>query len=1367
VNIAALAPGEHADAYFNVSITRTVAAYNTSAQFQVTVSGTGVSAVTSPTPRELYVEKLVSQNRNSITSISGPTAVNIGETQTYLLDVTTAPGGYEQVEAFLTFPTRMFQVISTASTYTAPTGATNDKIYADACGWDPVPTSPTYRSCIGPVNFSGGKAGGVIQTAYTVKVIGSGTANVTAAIYDFSGSSFHYNSDFGAVSIDVVSSSVPVATDDSYTTAEDTTLTINAPGVLANDSDPDGAGLTAILVSPPLHGTITLDSNGSFVYVPDPDYNGPDSFTYKANNGARDSSIATVSIDVTPVNDPPDATDDSANVVADSGATPIDVLANDTGAPDAGETLSIASVTQPTGGTVMITGGGTGLTFQPDAGFTGTATFTYTISDGNGGTDTATVTVTVATGNVPPNAVDDTATVAEDSGPTVIDVLGNDSDGNGDTLTVTSVTQPAGGMVVLTGGVVTFQPNAEFNGTTTFTYTISDGNGGSSTAMVTVNVTPVNDPPNADDDIATVAEDSGAMTIDVLGNDTIAPDAEETLTITSVIQPVNGTVVITGGGTGLTFQPSPNFNGTTTFTYTISDGNGGTDTATVTVTVTPVNDRPSAVNDSATVAEGSGAIVIDVLGNDSDGEGDTLTVTAVTTPTSGTATINPDGTVSYTPAAGYEGTVTFTYTVSDGQGGTATATVTIVVSGGGGNDDDQDGDGVADGLDNCPAVANPDQADPDHDGLGDACDTDKDGNGLYDDLGVSGGGCQTGGGGLGLGAIAALGLLRRRRRGASCIALALCAVIGLPRLAAAQVMEPANFGVERFRLSSDGDGMFDVEGAEVRGNMAVSATLWAGLANDPLVVYRGQPGDRAGSLVADRAGGSLSISISPRRWVQIGLDLPLVVYQDRPASSSVGPMALESLNSFGTSNLRVIPKFAVLHQADHGVSLAVIPAVILPTRSTGDSYFDDRGMGFAPELAMSKRWTGWRAGLDAGYRARLRATFLNQTVDDELFAHGGIGYQFADRGGPPVGVDVTMSGATAARAPFQNFNENHLEGLVGATYDFHNGAQLFGATGAGLRKGFGTPDWRGLLGVRIGFGGTRAPASRPRELDRDGDGLLDSADRCPDQAEDKDAFQDDDGCPDPDNDQDGVLDVADTCMNVPGTVALRGCPDGDGDGIADSDDKCPTQAEDLDGFEDGDGCPDLDNDKDGTPDLADTCPLDPGPAENKGCPDADRDGDTVVDRLDRCPAENGLPKNAGCPDVSIGDGRLDIIESVYFKTDRAVIEPRSFELLDKVASVLTSHDKLKIQVEGHTDSQGNDAYNKKLSQRRAEAVVAYLVKKQIARSRLTARGFGEEKPIADNATPEGRAQNRRVVFTITSGGDNVKTHVQGAGDDTK
>jgi large repetitive protein len=1379
VTIASLTPGEHADVYFNVIITRTTAAYNASARFQVTVSGTGFATATSPAPREVYVEKLVSQNRNSINSISGPVAVNIGETQTYMLNVTTAPGGYEQVEAFLTFPTSMFQVISTATTYTAPAGATNDKIYADACGWDPVPTSPTYRSCIGPVNFTGGKAGGVIQTAYTVKVIGSGTANVTAAIYDFSGSSFHYNSDFGALSIDVVSSSVPVATDDSYTTAEDTTLTINAPGVLANDNDPSGAAITAIEVRPPLHGTVALNGNGSFVYVPDPDYNGPDSFTYKANNGARDSSIATVSINVTPVNDPPDAKDDNANVAANAGATPIDVLANDTSAPDAGETLTITSVTQPIGGTVVITGGGTGLTFQPGAGFVGTATFTYTISDGNGGTDTATVTVTVIAGPLPPDATDDTSTVQEDSGPTAIDVLANDRDGNGDTLTITSVTQPAGGTVIITGGGtgVTFQPSPNFNGTTTFTYTISDGKGGTDTATVTVNVTPVNDPPTANDDSAMVLEDSGATVIDVLGNDTIAPDAGEILTIMSVTQPANGTVVITGNGTGLTFQPSPNFNGTTTFTYTISDGNGGTATATVTVTVTPVNDRPNAVNDSAMVAEDSGATSIDVRANDTDVDGDTLTITSVTQPANGTVVITGGGTgVTFQPDPNFIGTTTFTYTVSDGHGGTSTATVTIMISGGGGGGGDchgdQDCDGVPDGVDNCPTVSNPDQADRNHDGIGDACE-DQDGNGFADNLGVSGGGCQTGGGSLGIAAVAALGLLRRRRRGANVAAFTLFAAfaqLALPRLASAQAMEPANFGVERFQLSSDRDGLFNVEWAEVRGHMAVSAALWAGLANDPLVVYQGQPGDRVGSLVANRAGGSLSASLSVNRWLQLGLDLPLVIYQNRPSSSAIAPMGLESLHSFGASNLRVIPKLVVLHQADHGVSLAVVPTVVLPTRSMNNAYFDDGGFGFAPELVLSRRWTGWRMSVDAGYHARQRATFLNQVVDDELFGHAGVGYQFADRGGPPLGIDVTMSGATAASAPFGHVNQDHLETLAGATYDLSAGAQLFGGVGAGLRKGYGTPDWRGLAGLRLGFGGHGPPASRPRELDRDGDGILDLADRCPDQAEDKDGFEDTDGCPDPDNDKDGVLDTADRCMNVPGLVAFAGCPDSDGDGIADLDDKCPEQAEDKDGFEDKDGCPDPDNDKDGVLDLVDACPLVAGPAENRGCPDADRDGDSVVDRLDNCPDEKGPAENQGCPKkqlVKITDDKLEIIESVYFKTDRAVIEPRSFGLLDNVAAVLVAHDQLKIQVEGHTDSQGDDAYNKKLSQRRTEAVVAYLVKKGIAAARLTALGFGEEKPIADNKTAEGRAQNRRVVFTVIGGGDKVKTHEQGAGDDTK
>lgn len=546
------------------------------------------------------------------------------------------------------------------------------------------------------------------------------------------------------------------------------------------------------------------------------------------------------------------------------------------------------------------------------------------------------------------------------------------------------------------------------------------------------------------------------------------------------------------------------------------------------------------------------------------------------------------------------------------------------------NTADADGDGVPDLLDNCPAMPNGDQFDLDHNGKGDSCDP----------IGVSGGGCSTGGGGLGFGALAALALLTRRRRAVA--AAAVVAGVALPHLASAQLMESGNFGVERFQLASDREGMFNVEGAEVRGNMAVSAALWAGLANDPLVVYRGQPGDRIGSLVANRAAGSLSASISPRRWLQVGFDLPLVLYQNRPSSSAIAPMDLGS--SFGTSNLRVIPKFVVLHQADYGVSLAVVPTVIMPTHSTSDAYLDDHGFAFAPELALSKRWTGWRASMDAGYHARQRATLLNQTVDDELFARAGVGYQFADRGGAPVGVDVTMSGATAARAPFQRVNEDHLEALVGATYDFTNGAQVFGGVGAGLRKGYGTPDWRSLVGVRIGFGGTSAPPSRPRKIEP-----------------------------------------------LPPVV-------------------------------------------DPEPEVVPPAP-----------PVVDPEPEVVPPPVVVPPAP---PPVVVPPPVTIDNCKLNLNESVHFKTDRAEIESSSFKLLDDVAAVLASHGELKIEIEGHTDSRGDDGYNKKLSQRRSEAVVAYLVNKGTDKSRLTGRGFGEEKPIADNNTDDGRALNRRVVFAI-------------------
>ena len=237
------------------------------------------------------------------------------------------------------------------------------------------------------------------------------------------------------------------------------------------------------------------------------------------------------------------------------------------------------------------------------------------------------------------------------------------------------------------------------------------------------------------------------------------------------------------------------------------------------------------------------------------------------------------------------------------------------------------------------------------------------------------------------------------------------------------------------------------------------------------------------------------------------------------------------------------------------------------------------------------------------------------------------------------------------------------------------------------------------LGLTWMFGGDEeevAPvAAAVVVADRDFDGIMDDVDACPDQAEDKDGFQDVDGCPDTDNDGDGVLDAADTC---------------------------PDKLEDKDGFEDTDGCPEPDNDGDGVLDTADKCPNTPvGVAvDATGCPVA--------------PMKTEV-------------GGVLILEDVNFATGSAELTPTSSVTLDKVAESLNAWPDVTVEIGGHTDSSGNDATNKKLSQDRADAVRQYLIGKGVAGTRLTAVGYGEEKPIADNATKDGKAKNRRVELT--------------------
>lgn len=233
-----------------------------------------------------------------------------------------------------------------------------------------------------------------------------------------------------------------------------------------------------------------------------------------------------------------------------------------------------------------------------------------------------------------------------------------------------------------------------------------------------------------------------------------------------------------------------------------------------------------------------------------------------------------------------------------------------------------------------------------------------------------------------------------------------------------------------------------------------------------------------------------------------------------------------------------------------------------------------------------------------------------------------------------------------------------------------------------------------------------------------------------------------------DRDNDGVLDSLDRCPDVPGMAALMGCPDRDSDGIADDDDKCP----DVAGLAKYGGCPIPDTDGDGINDEEDKCPTEKGYARYQGCPIPDTDGDGVNDEEDKCPNRAGPESNQGCPVIAkeVIDKINFAAKNVFFSTGSAKLMAKSNKSLDEVAKLMLADESLKMQIDGHTDSQGSDELNQALSEKRAAAVLDYLVSKGVDASRIKSTGYGEAKPIADNNTAAGRAKNRRTEMTVTN-----------------
>lgn len=387
------------------------------------------------------------------------------------------------------------------------------------------------------------------------------------------------------------------AVNDTVSVNEDTTN--NTINVLANDTTTPGTNtqLTIQAVGTPSQGgTVSIATNGSsVVYTPKSNFNGVETFSYTVRDQTGATAVATVTMNVQPVNDNPVANADTITTIRSGDSNVfIDVLGNDTQGPDTGETLRVTSTGVPSqGGSVRIDNNGIGLRYTPKAGFVGQETISYTIGDGNGGTATSTVTIQVAAAAPPPTVNGESFTLAEDAAGTDYDVLANDTPNQtGDTLTITQASATSGTATITNNNTrIRYVPNANFNGTDRVVYTVRSSSGGTATGTMTLTVTPVNDAPTAVNDAFTVLSLPN-QTVDVLKNDS-SIDAGEILTISAVTQPAagKGTVTISADKKSILYSaPNTEFTGNVNFQYTLSDGS--TQTAVGTVALTVVNFTP-------------------------------------------------------------------------------------------------------------------------------------------------------------------------------------------------------------------------------------------------------------------------------------------------------------------------------------------------------------------------------------------------------------------------------------------------------------------------------------------------------------------------------------------------------------------------------------------------------------------------------------------------------------------------------------------------------------------------------------------------------------------------------------------------------
>ena len=475
--------------------------------------------------------------------------------------------------------------------------------------------------------------------------------------------------------------------DGPISTTEGATLSVTqGNGVLNNDTTTGSDPLTAVLVSGPANASaFTLNADGSFTYTHDASETTSDSFTYRAEDGAESSNIATATIAITPVNDPPVAADDSYSGVNEGGTlnrnAVIGVLGNDTDAEN--DALSAVLVSGPSSASAFTLNADGSFSYTHDGSETTSDSFTYQANDGTAPSNTATVTITITPVNDPPVAVDDSYSGVAEGGTLTVDttsgLLSNDLDAENDTLSATLVTGPAYASAFTLNGDGSFSYTHDGSETTSdsFTYKVNDGSSDSNTATVTLTITPVNDAPVATDDSG-LANENTPLIIDVVSNDSDVDGSIDNTSLVVTTQPANGTATANADGT-ITYTPDAGFLGpnTDSFQYTVDD-NGGATSNVATVAIT-LNAPPVPVAGCATTPETS-PLNGTLTATDAESPSNMLTYSLVSDGTKGTVNLNADGTYTYTPNNnGQRGTDTFTYRVDDPDGGFSTATETVII----------------------------------------------------------------------------------------------------------------------------------------------------------------------------------------------------------------------------------------------------------------------------------------------------------------------------------------------------------------------------------------------------------------------------------------------------------------------------------------------------------------------------------------------------------------------------------------------------------------------------------------------------------------------------------------------------------------